>query len=158
MDGLMFTAAAFFRNKGKNVVTEAEFVNGISLDLRWVAPSEAERVCALLVTKGYIERDGAFLRPAFDVSAVDVPLNFRPSADMFALPPKAPAGPDGILAELIEKAGSAGIGRKEFIVTMNAVQKRINVDIEIAALIVLRERGVDVTDRIDASYDLIAKR
>ena len=159
MDELKFTVAAFFRNKGKNVVTEAEFVNGISLDLRWVAPSEAVRVPVLLVNKGYLKKEGEYLRPAFDVQTVDVPLNFRPSAEMFKVPlTNAPKRPEGVLSDLMDMADALGIGKKDFVVSVNAIQKRINVDIEIAALVLLGEKGADVSEHIDASYDLIAKR
>jgi hypothetical protein len=162
MDDLRLTAAAFFRNKGKNVVTESEFIMGISLDLRWVAPTDAKDVLALLLRDGHLKKDGEYLRPSFDLHDTDVPLNFRPSADLLkaagAKRPAAAKQEDGILSELMAKAESLGMRKKDFIVSVNAIQKRINVDIEIASLLLLRENGIDISEYINASYELISKR
>ena len=158
MDDLRMAAAAFFRNRGKNVVTDKEFIMTISMDLRWMKPGEAESLLSLLSGHGHVKRDGEYVRPAFDVHATDVPLGFKPSADILtkARPKRVPEG--DLLSELIGKAESAGIRRKDFIVSVNALQKRINVDIEIAALMMLRESGTDISGYADTAYDVISKR
>jgi hypothetical protein len=158
MDDLRMTAAAFFRNKGKNVVTLNEFVMTVSMDLRWMMPGEAERLLALLSDHGHVKKDNEYVRPSFDVHAADIPLGFRPTAEILkrARPKRAPDG--DLLAELMNIAESSGIKRKDFIVSVNAIQKRINVDIEIAALLMLRENAIDVSGYADAAYQLIAKR
>jgi len=159
MDPLMLSAAAFFRNKGKNMVTENEFVMCISMDLRWMRPGEAKELLSLLVKEGHLENDGMHIRPTFDVHATDVPLGFKPSADILGMSRK-PAGPPAgdVLAELMEKAGSIGLRKKDLIVSANAVQKRMNVDIEIAALIMLRENGLDISEYLDRVGDLVSER
>ncbi|MCL2143417.1 MAG: DUF2240 family protein [Methanomassiliicoccaceae archaeon] len=157
MDGLRMTAAAFFRHKGKNVVTETEFIMGVSMDLRWVPPTGADGLLAALIDGGHVKKDGEYLRPAFDVSGTDVPLGFRPSADILKSSiPKRPA--DDIFGKLVGIAGSSGISKKNFIVSVNSLQKRINTDIEVAALMVLRDAGIDISEHIAAVYELIAKR
>jgi hypothetical protein len=160
MDDLELAAAAFFRTKGKNVVTENEFFMGVSMDLRWMGPAETRELISLLVGGGVLERDGEYLRPAFDVRAADIPIGFRPSADVLKIKRKKAAAPpaEDLLSKLMEEAGSLGMKRKDFIVSVNAIQKRMNVDIEIAALLLLGDNGVDVTDRCDDAYDTIAKR
>jgi hypothetical protein len=160
MDPLKFTAAAFFRSKGKNVVTENEFLMGISMDLRWMTPKETKELISLLITNGILEKDGEYLRPKFDIGSVAVPIGFRPSADILKLKAKTTTPPPvgGLLADLIAKAESAGMKKKDFIVAVNAIQKRMNVDIEIASLLLLRENGIDVTEYCDAAYETVAKR
>ncbi|MDR0791258.1 MAG: DUF2240 family protein [Methanomassiliicoccaceae archaeon] len=163
MDELRFTAAAFFRNKGKNVVTENEFVMGISMDLRWVPPTDAKDVLSLLLHEGHLKKDGEYIRPAFDVHAVDVPLGFRPSGDLVlkAKRPKKSAAPlpsDDLLSELMAKAESLGMKRKDFVVSVNAIQKRLNVDIEVAALLMLRDNGIDIGAYTERAYEAVAKR
>ncbi|MCL2786235.1 MAG: DUF2240 family protein [Methanomassiliicoccaceae archaeon] len=161
MDPLELTAAAFFRTKGKNVVTENEFFMGVSMDLRWMGPGDTKELISRLVSGGILEKDGEYLRPTFDVRTADVPIGFKPTADMLGIkqksaPPAPPA--DGLLSELMAEAESIGIKRKDFIVSVNAIQKRMNVDIEIAALLLLRDNGVDVTGRCGNAYDVVAKR
>ncbi|MCL2607110.1 MAG: DUF2240 family protein [Methanomassiliicoccaceae archaeon] len=162
MDGLKLTAAAFFRSKGKSVVTEKEFIMGISMDLRWMRPADTEELLSLLLAEGHLEKDGEYLRPAFDIHGTDVPLMFRPPDDLVKgkMGKHRPAAPpaDDLLSELMAKVEPLGMKRKEFIVSVNAIQKRINVDIEIAALLMLREKGVDISGYIDASYELIRSR
>ena len=158
MDDLRMAAAAFFRNRGKNVVTDNEFIMTVSMDLRWMMPGEAENLLMLLSDHGHVKKDGEYVRPMFDVHATDVPLGFKPNADILkkARPKRAPDG--DLLAELMGIAESSGMKKKDFIVSVNAIQKRINVDIEVAALIMLRERGTDISGYADAVYGLISKR
>ncbi|MCL1984709.1 MAG: DUF2240 family protein [Methanomassiliicoccaceae archaeon] len=165
MSLLKYTAAAFFRNKGKSVVTEREFVMGISMDLRWMPPADTEVLLSLLLSEKVLEKDGEYLRPAFDLRSVDVPLGFRPPADMLKKEKRpssavrtAPAAGDDMLSELMAEAEGLGIKRKDFIISINSIQKRINADIEIAALLMLRENGVDVSGHLDKVYDIISKR
>ena len=157
MDDLRSTAAAFFRNKGKNVITESEFVMGISMDLRWMPPTDARDLLSALLDGGHITKENEYLRPAFDISAADVPIGFRPSADILK-GKKKPQPQGGLLGELMAKAESLGMKRKDFIVSVNSIQKRINVDIEIAALIMLRDGGVDISDYCGRAYEEISKR
>jgi hypothetical protein len=164
MDPLVLSAAAFFRIKGKNVVTENEFVMGVSMDLRWMLPREAKELLVLLIAEGHLNDDGQHIRPAFDVHATDVPLGFKPSADILKTNgsgvKKEAAGPPAgdILAELMEKAGSIGLKKKDFIVSVNAVQKRMNVDIEIAALLMLRENGADISEYLSRVGNIVSER
>jgi len=162
MDYLKLTAAAFFRNKGKNVVTDKEFTMGISMDLRWMRPADTEELLSLLLSNGYLEKDGEYLRPTFDIHGTDVPLMFRPPDDLLKRKRKntvpAAKSADDLLSELMTKVESFGMKRKDFIVSVNAIQKRINVDIEIAALLMLRDNGIDVSEYVDKSYELIRSR
>ena len=161
MDELRTAAAAFFRNRGKNVVTENEFRMTVSMDLRWMLPSDAGKLLSLLLDAKHVEKDGDYLRPSFDVRGVDVPLGFRPSAGILdtKVPKEKIAAPaDDLLSELMTKAGALSIDRKTFIVSVNAIQKRLNVDIEVAALIMLREKGADISCYYDRAYGTILSR
>jgi hypothetical protein len=158
MDDLKTAAAAFFRNRGKNVVTADEFEMTVSMDLRWMTPKEAASLLLLLLDNGIVKKEDGYVRPTFDVSKSDIPLGFKPSAEILKVtrPKKLPAG--DLLSELIGKAESSGIKRKDFIISVNALQKRINVDIEIAAILMLRENSIDIAGYADAAYELIRKR
>ena len=79
MDDLETCVAAVFKRKGKNVVTETEFVFAVSLDYRWFTPKEAQELLDLAIKKGLIIRSEDFLKPAFDPKDQDIPMSFRPS-------------------------------------------------------------------------------
>ena len=181
MDELLYTAAAFFRNAGKNTVAENEFVMDISMRFKWMVPSDAKVLLDVLADSGYVERDGGFVRPKFDVHGTDVPLGFRPPADMLkgkrpkkhedakagtgksgkeavSGTAKKEAAADDLLSKLLAVAESSGMKRKDVIISANALQKRMNVDIEIAVMLMLRENGINISEYCGAAYETIAKR
>jgi len=160
MDELDMTAAAFFRSKGKNVVTENEFFMGVSMDLRWLQPAETKELISLLINSGVLEKDGEYLRPSFDIRSADVPIGFRPSSDVLRIKRKkiVPPAADDPLSVLAAEAGTLGMEKRDFIISLNAIQKQMNIDIEVAALLLFREKGADIADRCDDAYRAIAGR
>ena len=56
---------------------------------------------------------------------------------------------------LMDKAVESGMERRDFIQNCNKIQKRLNIDIGAAALIVLRDNGADIAPYVDMVYDSI---
>lgn len=154
--------AAFFRTMGKDVATAKEFTMKTSLDLKWMSPSESEALLSGLVSAGYLESRNGYVRPAVPVEGVEVPIGYRPAKGlaerlkgMRAPSPKAdapvpeaprPQGPaKDVFRSMMESAVAAGIARKDFISECNRLQKRLDIDISVAALAVLRDAGVDIS-------------
>ena len=160
-------AAAFFRNKGKNVITKKEFTMVVSMDFHWMPYVKAKQLLAVLISKGILVRNGEFVKPSFEISDVDVPVAYRPSEELInslvetktetPAPRPAPAGGD-LLPSLIEEAVKKGVQKREFVAESNAVSKRLDIDMLAAALIVLRDKGVDISPYIDRVYGEIAEK
>lgn len=164
-DETVTCAAAFFRSIGKDVATADEFVMGTSLEMKWMAPSDSKLLLAHLVSSGALRKDGVYIRPAFDVSSVDVPLAYRPSKELvesarstktIAAKTDAPvrekkASPD-LFQRLMDVAVSNGMQRRDFIQSCNKIQKRLDIDIGAAALIVLRDNGTDIGEFVEDAY------
>lgn len=152
-------AAAYFRSIGKDVTTTEEFVMGASLELKWMSPSDAKLLLALLVRKGIVSQRDGYVRPATDLSAVDVPLAYRPPKELteslHAKKAERPAAPADVFPALMEKAVESGMERRDFIQNCNRIQKRLDIEIGVAALIVLRDAGTDVSPYLDAVYDSV---
>ena len=85
--------ATFFRYIGKDVTTVEDFVMTTSLQMKWMSPSDSKVLLAHLEREGSIVRDGDFIRPAGDISAVDVPLAYKPSNDLVTAMKGAPVTP-----------------------------------------------------------------
>ena len=160
-------AAAFFRNKGKNVITEKEFVMVVSMDLHWMPYVKAKQLLAALIDKGILVRSGELVKPSFEISDIDVPVAYRPSDSLISSlkegkaekPAEKPAPvSNDLLPTLIEEAVKKGIQKRDFVAEANSVSKRLNVDMLAAALIVLRDRGVDIAPYVDAVYEAIAQK
>lgn len=164
-DELTVCAAAYFRTVGKDVTTPEEFVMGTSLELKWMSPSDSKLLLAELVRMGIvIQRDG-YVRPATDLGAIDVPLAYKPPKEVVeslraqkSQTPKKQVHADShsdVFPMLMEKAVENGMQRRDFIQSCNRIQKRLDIEIGVAALIVLRDAGTDVTPYLDAVYDSV---
>jgi hypothetical protein len=151
-DCLRECAAAFFRATGKDVTTSEGFVMGVSLELKWMAPSDAKRLLAMLVKEGVLEQRDGYVRPAADLSSVDVPLAYRPPADILEVGSKPKEAPKDMFHILLDKAIESGMERKEFTQACNRITRELNIDMAASALIVVRDRGVDIGPYADELY------
>ncbi len=166
-DELETCLAALYLNKGKDVLTVKEFAMYISLDLRWMQVKDAELLMRTLIKRGLMTRSGDYLKPAVDISAIDVPVAYRPSEELInglrkvePEPAEIPAATDtvDVLNDLIQKAIETGMEKGAFISECNKVRKRTNVDMEVAALMILRDKGVDVDPYLEPVRSAILSR
>ncbi len=159
-------AAAFFRNKGKTVITESEFTMVMSMDLHWMPFGKAKLLLAELLSRKILVKNGEFLKPSFEISDIDVPVAYRPSDALISSlggkkaerPAPAPVQSDDLLPSMIAKAVESGMEKRDFIAESNSISKRLDIDILAAALIVLRDRGVDIGPFADRVYDAVKEK
>ena len=162
-DELTVCAAAFFRNKGKNVITESEFLMVTSMDLHWMPYGKAKQLLAAMLAEKVLVKSGEYLKPSFEISDIDVPVAYRPSESLLASlqqareepKPQAPVVSDDLLPSMISAAANAGVEKREFIAESNSISKKLDIDMLAAALIVLRDKGVDIAPFADRVYDAI---
>ncbi len=143
MDELRDAIALLFKRKGRDELSEREFVLSASMDLRWFPPRDAQRLLQIgLEAKLLTSQDGT-IRPAFDVATIDVPRDYVPTIAILETP--TPAGED-LFVRIIEAiAATTGADRRTVIALVNGVQERMDVEVEVAALVAARKAGVDVT-------------
>ena len=167
-DELTVCAAAYFRSIGKDVTTPEEFVMGTSLELKWMSPSDSKLLLSAMVRAGVVTQKDGYVRPASDLGAIDLPLAYRPPKELVeslhgsksqttekAPAQKKQADTADVFPMLMERAVEAGMQRRDFIQNCNRIQKRLDIEIGVAALIVLRDAGTDVTPYLDAVYDSV---
>ena len=161
-DELTVCAAAFFRSIGKDVTTSDEFVMISSLELKWMSPSDVKILLKNLLAAGILEKKGEYIRPAKDLSGIDLPLAYKPSRELLnpvraapAPAPKKESEPD-MFHILMGVAAEKGMQTRDFVPVCSKIQKRLGIDISAAALIVLRDNGVDISPYIDQVYDGIS--
>jgi hypothetical protein len=160
-DELTVCAAAFFRNKGRDVVAEKEFTMGISLDLRWMSVKESKALMDMMVSSGVLELKDGFLRPKFDGSAMDIPMAYRPSPELIASVTsgnKIKKAAEGLFPEMVSMAEKSGMRKAGYIAACNALQKKLDVDIEVAGVIVLRDIGAGVSSLYARVRDAVLKK
>lgn len=168
---LTVCAAAFLRNKGKTVVTENEFLMGMSMDYHWMPYGDAKKLLNALIGADIVKKNGEYLKATFELSDIDVPVAYRPSESLIdsirsprpsAVPKKDDAkrepAPENLLPILISEAMDANMDKRDFMSSANALQKGLNIDILAAGLIVLRDAGVDIRHLTGRVYEAVSKK
>ena len=123
--------------------------------MNWFRPTEAQRLLRIAQDTRLVELRGGFLRTTFDPGSVDVPVDFRPPASVLELAPP----PEDLFVKILNRiVEHAGTERKAAVSAINAIQERMGVHIEVAALIQARALGVEVSDLIDPVRESVLKR
>lgn len=142
MDELRYAIAMLFKRKGRDELTEREFVLSASMDLRWFPPRDAQRLLQLGMETKLLESRGGNIRPAFPVESIDIPRDFVPTAKTLEV--ATPASEDVFLRIVDAIVAHTDSDRRSVIATINAVQEKMDVDVEVAALVAARQAGLDV--------------
>jgi hypothetical protein len=129
-----------FKRKGKNVMTETEFMLTVSFDYRWFTPKEAQTLLDISVKRGLLVRTEEYLKPGFDINEVDASLSFRPSKEVLS----GDKDEVSLFAQLIQLISDQGLKKRDAVARVNRTQEHLGVDVEVAALLVAKDLGADV--------------
>lgn len=144
-----------FRLEGGRPLSEREFVQFASLRMNWFKPTEAQQLLRLALERGLVQVREGQVTPMFEVAAIDAPMDYRPSAAILA----APAPEPDVFTECLNRMmATTGADRRTAVAAVNAIQERMDVDVEVAALIHARRLGIDVEDLIGRTESSIRKR
>lgn len=136
-------------------MSEREFVQFASLRLNWFKPTEAQQLLQISIMHGLVVKRDGLLVPSFDASAVDAPMDFRPSAAILAV---VEPEPDVFTESLTRILAATGVDRRTAVAAINAIQERMDVDADVAALIHARRLGIEVADLVDRLQAMTRKR
>ena len=119
--------ASAFRSKGKSSMKRNELIMTLSYDLCMFSPEEAKRIVDLALEKGLLMGDEE-LSPTFDLDEKDV----------F----------DKIIDDIAERTGKS---KREIIAMINKRQEELGnlLSVEVVALLIAKEVGIDVSDYIE---------
>ena len=146
MSDLQRSIVLLFRRKGKDFLTEKEFVFSASMDLRWFSPKDAQRLLDLGITGGYLQKKNGNIVPTFDTSLVEVPLDYKPSKEVFA---QVPPRHQDFFFEIVERiAKTKSVPKREIVSRVNKKQELLGIDVEPAALLVASDYGLSVDNGI----------
>ncbi len=138
-----------FRHKGKELLGEHEFVYSASMDMHWFPPKEAQKLLDIALKEGLLKLSHGMLAPTFELVEEDMDMDYRPSADLLKSHTK-PEKKD-FFSEITGRIMSeAKLPKKEAVSKINKARERMNVEIEVAALLVARSYGLDISEDIVA--------
>lgn len=140
MSELQRSIAVLFRRKGKELLTEREFVFSASMDLRWFSPKDAQKLLDMGVSGGFLERKNGNLMPTFDTSSVQVPLDYKPPKEVLLECAKRSTD---LFTEIVEKiVKTKSVPKREVVSRVNRKQEMLGIDVEPAALLVAYDYGL----------------
>jgi len=154
MSDLELAIAAVFKAKGLASIGEKDFVMFVSMDRRWFTPAEAQRLLEAGLSAKLLEREGQGLRPTFDYAKAQIPAGFVP--DKKALAQSEPEAVFPAVVRLISDATK--MSKREVISLVNRRQVEAGVEIEVAAMLVAAEKGVDVRSFVEPARREILER
>lgn len=142
MSEIQRSLTVLFRRKGKESLTEQEFVSSASFDLRWFTPKEAQKLLDMSITGGFIQRKNGHIVPTFDINSVEVPLDYRPGKDLLDQAVKRKVDLFSEIVERIVKVRS--VPKREVVSKVNKKQEMLGIDVEPAALLVASDYGLSI--------------
>src|SRR2546422_11107501 len=89
MDELRDAIALLFKRKGRDELSEREFVLSASMDMHWIPPRGAQRLLQLGLETKLLESQGGAIRPALDGAAVERPRDYVPTSAVRHVPTPA---------------------------------------------------------------------
>lgn len=146
MNDIELAIALLYKKKGASELSEKEFVFSASMDFRWLTPKGAQKLLELGLESNLLESNDGMISPTFDHKQIEIPSGFRPSQDMV----KGKAVPKGLLFKVVDVISKEKeMSRQDVVAMVNRKQERMELDIEVAALVVAKEMEIDVSDIVD---------
>lgn len=140
MDEFLYVVSAPFKQHAADRISIRDFEFALSFGLKWMSPENASKVRDTALALHLLEADDNKLFPTFDVGKVEIPRGFRPSEKIFHERPLI----EQIMAMI---AACSGMDNRNVAALISRKQEILGdmVDIEIAALVVAREIGCDIS-------------
>ena len=150
----MEALAYLFQRKGKDVLSEKELILSASMDLGWFSPDEAKKLIDVCLELRLLSRTENGIKPNFDHKALSIPIDFTPSKNILQLESQEPLLLF-IVRTIDEKTES---GRTDIMAEINKKQNTLDVEIEVAAILVAKKYGVDISGFLREADAEIFKR
>jgi len=147
------TLAQAFRLRGKSRLNRTEVTFVLAYDLKWFTPEEGKEIIEAALKRGLLKEEGGKLIPAFNIKGTDVPGDFRPGKDILK--------ENSLFDTIVELLETTGLDRAAAVGMVEEKEKQYGglVTKETAALIIARERKLDIEQLIDEAYrELIGQK
>ncbi|UCE37392.1 MAG: DUF2240 family protein [Thermoplasmata archaeon] len=140
MNELMEALIYLFQRKGKKVLSEKEIILSASMDLGWFTPDEAKQLVDVCLELKLLTKEDTGLSPSFDYKDHNIPIDFTPSKNILQLEAQEP-----LLFSVIRHIESkTNLKRSPILAEINKKQNSLDVEIEVAAMLVAQKYDVDI--------------
>lgn len=150
----MDSLAYLYQRKGKDVLSEKELILSISMDLGWFSPDEAKQLINVCLELRLLSRTDSGLKPSFDYKDFSLPIDFTPSKNILQVESQEP-----LLLSIVRSIHEkTKLEKKDIIAEINKKQDALDVEIEVAAILVTRRYEVDISGFLREAEQEIFKR
>jgi hypothetical protein len=141
---LQVTVAAPFKHTRKEKLQKSEFIFYLTIDRKWMSRDQANQVLERAKALGMVEVADGWVRPLLDLSAITVPVGFRPDSGIF----ESEEASQLLIARV---AAARGVPPAEVVAEVNRVIQDFDGKLRLpaAAAIVAGKYRVDFTDLRD---------
>jgi hypothetical protein len=136
---------AIYNKEGKQALTERELAMSMSMGLHWFKLEDARQVVDLAKSQGLLKEEEGGLVPTFDLSTMDIPLDYKPSEDV--LSDKKTEDVLMTLVDLIVR--HTNLEKTKVMSHINKKKNQLGVHIQVAALLVAKRYDIDVSKYYD---------
>ncbi len=143
-----------FQRKGKDVLSEKELILSASMDLGWFTPNEAKQLVDICIELKLLSKDESGLKPNFDYKTQVIPIDFSPSKNILQLEAQEP-----LLFSILRHINTkTKLPRSAIMSEINKKQDALDVEIEVAAILIAKKYDVDISGFLREAESEIFKR
>ncbi len=124
-------------------MTVDDFIYDPATELGWFSLSESKRLLQAAKDKGLIVERNGLVEIDFDYASVGFPVGFKPSKKVLKSEKEEPLFPT-MLKEVIE---NNNISKSEIMAEVNKKQDKLNIEVEVALLLVCEEKKIKIKDK-----------
>ena len=146
---LRIAVAAPFQGVGTRRMEESAFVVALSLDRDWFSPDQAKRLIDVAASEGLIERIDGTIEADFAVESVEIPEGFVPDEEL--LVERSP------FERVLDTIVAGGIEKQAAVARINELQGELGVTVEVAAVVLARHEGIDVSEAVPAVRETLRR-
>ena len=144
--------AFVFRRAGVEEMKKSEFYLDLSMHLRWCTVDEAKGFLSNAVNRGLLEEKNGYVKPVFSLDDVEIPLDFKPSSDVFVFKKDEveQRDIDFLLSQLLETGDSEQVFSE-----IERIMEEKQVIREVAVLFFAHKKGFDVSEYVEDVFRLV---
>ncbi|MEW6069686.1 MAG: DUF2240 family protein [Candidatus Thermoplasmatota archaeon] len=152
MNALQQTIAYVFKRKGKQEMSVKDFIYSLSIDLHWFSPEECKKLLNVCINSNLLVKDNDVIKPNFEIENVSIPLEFKPTKEILE-------HKKDIFLELVKELEVATkLDKKAIIAEINKLQNELNIEIEVAALLIAKKYNIDISSYVKEVESAIRER
>ncbi len=151
MENLKRIIAFIVKKRGREIV-ENDFVNVLSYDMKWIAPSSSRALFRVCIDANLLKKEGEKYVPTFEIKGLILPLDFKVSEEDV----KKYFTQEDVFTKIMDfLASNLQESRRDILMEINNIKNQLKyVSIEVAALIYCKENGLDCS----RFYDDVEKK